>query len=324
LLTVATRKLSCDKALGNAEWVFAGGKDEENWKAQLESALQKADVFFSEIRASGLLQTTTKLKWLSQIQAEESVQISSGAFKYTKKAIEPKGKIAEKIYCRNPDKYVFRLERPEGMKSFTIKEILPKESAYSELYDIMPRRFLCVSHSVLGVPLSKITVERSFSVRSISIKKDVAKLDFSWLPTAELMPGLEFKSAEVWFSIEKGWAVEKYRVSIAPRGGKPTLIDGTVEYERMEDGIAIPKGVVEVHGTSGTVKFQFDKIEHYRSDPQDYTLSYYGFSEPANSSSPVHAIFNWWLWLLGAGLACVVIATYLFRRLQRIKRATPR
>jgi hypothetical protein len=305
--------------------VLAGSQDEHKWKEELEPALRKMETFFSEVRASALMNTTSNAKIkgmatpIGKIQAEVSLQRSAGAFKHSTKVVEPKGKTPERVYCRNPERYVFRLERPEGGSSFLVKDLWDKSIAYTEVHDIGPWRFLFVSHYVQGVPLSKILGDRSFVVNSMSVKDGVANLNFNWSPSNEPTDNHSSGSVELWFSVEKGWAIEKYRMRAGARDSKASSVEGIVEYDRMENGVAIPKRVFEVHGGGSSVEVLFPKIEHAVSNKNDFTLTYYGLPEPMGMRPVDAGGRHWYLWIALAALGSLGLAVFFWKMKRHVQ-----
>ena len=100
---------------------------------------------------------------------------------------------------------------------------------------------------------------------------------------------------------------------LGPRGKKAFAIEGDVEYDRLEEGIAIPKRVYETQG-SGTVEFIFKKIEHGVSDMQDFTLSYYGL--PETLSAQLDSSGSSFIWFTVAAFLFLILAI-LIRRYSR-------
>ena len=96
----------------------AGSNGKEDWKTHVEPSIQKMERFYSEVCASSITKTTgtlklkgSKEKVTKKVELFENLQRSGGALKHLTRIIEPNGKIAESVYCRNPGKYVFELAR---------------------------------------------------------------------------------------------------------------------------------------------------------------------------------------------------------------------
>ena len=244
--------------------------------------------FFSEVRASGSL----KMKVGSEKSPTEllmSFVRSGGSSKFSSRQIQPE--FSERVWCRNPEKYVFQINRMSENSSFTASNVLATSTPLSQSKDIFPYRFLDASFSISGIPLSKIMQDPSFSIKTISNSKStpdgrrLISMKYDFARTGETQ-GLVLRSGEVWLSPERGWAIEKYRTATEVLGSRVKdpvgEIDGAVEYERMEQGVAIPKRVIAKHtlaGRSNTEEFIFEDVQHIGSDKKDFTLSYYGLPE---------------------------------------------
>src|SRR5260370_786139 len=118
------------------------------------------EIFYSDAKASAVLKATSKKvivvkgtgKKLRQLTMEVSLQTSGGAFKSTTRIVDSDS--SEKVYCRNPERYVFSLEKAPDKSGYKVNNILPKTSAFSEQEDVFATRLIHVSHGLFGIPLS--------------------------------------------------------------------------------------------------------------------------------------------------------------------------
>ena len=106
-------------------------------------------------------------------------------------------------------------------------------------------------------------------------------------------------------------------------------IDATIEYDRMEQGVAIPKRILARHTMPGlltTEDFVFNDTNHVGTNENEFTLSFYGLPEadPRKFGRLRGGIPNWLIAINVIIFLAVVVVGWLRRRYRaKSRRALP-
>lgn len=254
-------------------------------------AVERMEAFFAEMIADGGL-----AKSGSRVSDDGKEHIrfmaSGGASKYEKQQLEPEG--IETVWCRNPDRYVFQAMRASSGSKFSLQRAYPRQAPTFDSMERYAYRNLNASHAVLGVPISQLLDHPSFRV--LSVKGDerdgrqLVHVRYDFQPGVDLL----LRSGELWLSPEEGWAIRESRTlytfpdADSKMGEATTLID----YDRMEEGVAIPSRTVidQRFGKISTrEEFTIERFEHKRVSADEFTLAHYGIPEMSVESAWVAA-----------------------------------
>jgi len=122
----------------------------------------------------------------------------------------------------------------------------------------------------------------------------------------------------------KFWCLSEYAIKITV-AGMTVQEKATSEYVGNGAGIALPVRWVKIqHRPKFASETVFDmSVEEYHAVPEvEFTLTAFGFPEPMGMP-PVNRTSRWWMWIMGGGLACIVGASFWFRRIRRRKMQHP-
>lgn len=300
---------------------------EEVFRQQYPDALRRMERFFSEIEIIGTL-----LEGPPGEAAPSEYRVrfvsSAGASKYERQQLRPGQNTV--VWCRNPDRYVFLLERASEVSTFAARRMHPKNAPVFDSTERYAHRHFKAPYTVFGVPISELMDHRDFSIQSVSsVERDGRRLvhvKYDFRPGTDLL----LRSGELWLSPQEGWAVREYRSLYAfpSSPSRPGEITGLIDYDRMQDGVAIPRRSIvdqSFGGGSAREEFRFESVEHTRSPREEFTLTNYGLPEvevkddwaATNIGSPEGgglSVRGWLLVINGMMLLAIVLLTWIRRR----------
>jgi hypothetical protein len=312
--------VSCSAAPARDAAPAVAGRDE--LEAELSLSFRKMQQFFSQIRASGSLETTSLKGQRSKYRL--CFLRSQGSSKYSLLPLQPPQR--ETVWCRNPARYVFELERPPEQRRWILRDVFSKTTPLTQARDVFVYRFLDASHSVCGVGFLDIMTDPSFAVSAISRSgpagHDLVDLRYEYSPAPKDSREMALGPGEVWLSPAWGWAIVKYKATAQVHGsGSKVLaaqLESAVDYDRMVAGVALPKRIVNsqaVAGKSSREEFVFDSIEQAPADGADFTLSSYGLPEvDPDRSSAGRWLLPWWLAAANVVLALALAVLHRVRK----------
>ena len=226
----------------------------------------------------------------------------------------PKGAPASEVYCGN-SKYTFTLRREAKESPFIVSGFgKPDDEDIDETIEAYVEQYLIASHAVFGMRISTIMADPSFSIQKASEVtqggQKLIRVDYDYQPEKILL-----RSGWVLVCPEKGWALQEYETQIGNRGRR---IKGTVEFEREEKGIAVPRRVTEeappfLDTQPFQHTFEFEKIVFRGIPEKEFTLSAFGLPEMGETGIKDYRSHTV-VWILG-GAAVALLAAVIMRKM---------
>jgi len=305
------------------------------FREQYSTALRGIESSFADVDVSGTLSDS----WIrpgkpsSPQTSKIRLQCTRGSSKYEKtiEALSKDGATAtsSEVCCRNAGKYVFQLRRASADSRFAVLSLEPKDSPPSDSMERYAYRYLNASYSVGGVPLSEILSDPGFSVRSVDYVHSDSELlvhvSYALAPTSLQ---ILLRGGELWLSPDLGWALRRFRSDLDPLGRsdlRPELL-GTVEYQGLRQGIAIPKRVLFTQKIGKSVRnevFVVERFDFRETPPEQFTLTHYNVAEtvPADYVLTTNVPSHWLQLLTLNGILVVMfVLVWIWRRWIRAKR----
>lgn len=306
------------------------------FRNEFGDALRRTEAYFAEVAAAGTLKMSATRPGADRLETvyEVSYLSSGGASKFEKQEI---GKSTEEVsegtvWCRNPNRYVFHLERRSRDEPFIQRHLAAKDSDPIPLMDWYNFRYLNASHAVFGVPLSVIVGAPGFQILTADLLEEdgleIVHIKYEFPPPADA----DHRNGELWLSPAEGWAVKRFWTEylnpddpVLSQKGERT---GTVSYSRVEDGVAIPakvsiSGKYREYGKQE--EFVFKSLDHHTSSEHEFTLSIYGLPEmspPLGISAPSGSALSnvrsrLWALLVINGLVVAAFLAWIVLRWRR-------
>lgn len=331
---ISAQELHVDDAAKSREETVKDSA-EDVFLSRFRESLRRTEAYFGEVVASGTLRSSTfPVKGEPTSNTRKlSFEFSGGASKWED---EPLGSFPNAVsgvttvWCRNPQRYVLKLERYPSQKYFIVNQYLRRDHPLNEAYDRTMYRYIWASHAINGVPLSLIMDDsQGFSIESVKSLREgsnrMVHVKYRYSPKRDIM----LRDGEIWLMPDYGWAISKYisNYNVEDRPGVQAGTTCRVEYASIDDGVAIPK-LVEIEQRLGRFRikdeFVIQMFAHRVSPLSDFTLTHYGLPDTTNPIS-VKRQQTFWVkfFLFNVAIIVVLIAT-IYRRNRRIRVVSPK
>lgn len=292
------------------------------------AALKKMDEFFSEVKASGILTITRRPPEGDPTTAtyRRLFQFSGGSSKWEEFRTENTGEaVVETVWCRNPEQYVFSLERPKESQNYSIRRIARGTTALSDAMDGTVYRHYNASHGLNGVRLSEILSHISFRIKSIEyVNEGVGQLIHVAYTYSPDRPNNMLRDGELWLLPGKGWAIHRSRSDylVPDRPSATAGMECKMEYSGMVDGVAVPKRVILKQKLNRFLieeELVFESFEHTKSPDSDFSLPHYNLTEADVPTEYEHVVApaSRMTWLIvGNAVLLLLLFVIIVRRRQ--------
>ncbi len=242
-------------------------------------------------------------------------------------------KTFSRVYCINSN-YAFTLERPfesvnqSSSSPWILTKIMtsPEQIAlfHKEFFesDYPARSSIVSANKKLLTELIQTSGFQVGKCRAINRSgEQLVEVEFD-IPKQETSEALTIRSGKLLLDPQRYWSVRSYDAQLVQPTGK---IVCSVELADSQTEIPVPKRVVTETISSDT-KIVWD-FKYNLTSPaklpldEEFTLTAFGLPEPIGIGQKT---MSWYLWLLMAGIACLILAALLRWKVRRDKATSGR
>jgi len=224
------------------------------------------------------------------------------------------------VWCRNPEKYVFRVVRAARGAGYYIQSLMPQDAGFSKAMDETVYRHLRATHCVNGVPVSRLISQPEFEVLNCEYEDDgnsqLVHVSYAFSPQQDQEM---IRNGELWLSPTLGWSIVRSRSDyfVHDRPEAEAGMECVVDFDADSDFPIPAKVTITQYLDKVRIveEFDFYSIDVGNVKPTSFTLGHYGLTEPEPPTSfPTIFVLNL--------VVVVVIGTIIWVRKKRASLST--